>query len=754
MRAKVDPLYAVAMVVVVCAFSATAPLTAVATAPALALAFWRTGLGAVVNGAIVAGLRHGELRRMFRGERPMVRGEQSRCIGLGVLASFCLALHFATFMSAAKLTSVAMATALVSTQPIWQALISVATGRRLPGRVWTGLAMAVLGVVVASGIDVQSGGNALLGDALAIVGAISLAGYTAISEQARTGLSAPVYSALSSLLCAAGLLVTCLVLGTPLLRFDQSTLLALLGLILLPQLLGLGSLNFALGRGPATTTSVLLLLEGPVAATVAWMWMSQAPALWSLPGLLLIIVGAGVVLSSGTARDESSPATAWNPVVLDAGLDVGRMVARMPTMEFKLPTPPPGRDKAAASGPRRAGAASPKPAPRGWARRGGLVAVLTVPVLVAAVLTGQAFRPMPKPTVRLTLPAQHTFQGSVPVMPWPAQGQAAMSVDGLGPMGSSGGAAPVPIAGLAKLMTAYVVLRDHPLKPGTHGPVLSLSPRAADLPQGRHGASSVEVIVERAFTLRRVLEAVLLVSADDVAGGLARWDAGGTPEFVRKMNAAARALGMTSTTYTDPTGHDVRTVSTAADQVTLLRAAMRVPAFAEIIGTRRPGRTLSSAAYTLVGRYGIVAGKSGYSGAAGGTHVFAARKRTGNATTLIVGAVLGQRPGALAALAAARGLVLTAQNALTAATLAPAGSPVAELDDGLGGRTQLRAAAPVTMVGWPGLTVPVRAAGDPPRHAESGTCIGSVVAGAAQTPLVLAGPLREPSIVKRLLRLN
>ena len=207
-------------------------------------------------------------------------------------------------------------------------------------------------------------------------------------------------------------------------------------------------------------------------------------------------------------------------------------------------------------------------------------------------------------------------------------------------------------------------------------------------------------------------------------------------------------------TYTDPTGHDVRTVSTAADQVTLLRAAMRVPAFAEIIGTRRPGRTLSSAAYTLVGRYGIVAGKSGYSGAAGGTHVFAARKRTGNATTLIVGAVLGQRPGALAALAAARGLVLTAQNALTAAPLAPAGSPVAELDDGLGGRTQLRAAAPVTMVGWPGLTVPVRAAGDPPRHAESGTCIGSVVAGAAQTPLVLAGPLREPSIVKRLLRLN
>jgi drug/metabolite transporter (DMT)-like permease len=336
MKFKVDPSYAIAMAVAICAISMTAPLTAFATAPALALAFWRTGIGSVINGGIVAVLRRGELHRVYRGERQVVRREQYRGMGLGVLASLCLALHFATFMSAAKLTSVAMATALVATQPIWQALISVAMGQRLPQRVWIGLAMSVLGVAVASGIDIQAGGKVLLGDLLALLGAISQAGYTALSERARKDLSTPLYSAVSSAVCALGLLVACLVIGVPLMNFDQATALALLGLILLPQLLGLASLNFALGRGAATPTSVLLLLEVPVATLVAWLWMGQAPALSALPGLLLIIVGAAVVVSSSTTegvyltdlREGEHLRAEWNR---------GSWNGRTPTTEFRLP---------------------------------------------------------------------------------------------------------------------------------------------------------------------------------------------------------------------------------------------------------------------------------------------------------------------------------------------------------------------------------------------------------------------------------
>jgi drug/metabolite transporter (DMT)-like permease len=339
MKLKVDLSYATAMVVAICAISMSAPLTAFATAPALAMAFWRTGIGSVINGGIVAGLRRGELYRVYRGERQVVRREQYRGMGLSVLASLCLALHFATFMSAAKLTSVAMATTLVATQPIWQALISVAMGQRLPRLVWIGLSMSVLGVAVASGIDIQAGGKVLLGDLLALVGAISQAGYTVLSERAREDLSTPLYSAVSSAVCALGLLVACLVIGTPLLNFDQASALALLGLILLPQLLGLGSLNFALGKGSATTTSVLLLLEVPVATIVAWLWMDQVPALSAVPGLALIIVGAAVVVSSSTdqgvyltdLRESEHLRAEWTRRTWNG---------RTPTTEFRLP---PGR---------------------------------------------------------------------------------------------------------------------------------------------------------------------------------------------------------------------------------------------------------------------------------------------------------------------------------------------------------------------------------------------------------------------------
>jgi len=305
MKAKFDPLYAVAVVATVCSFSATAPLTAFASAPALALAFWRNGLGFVTSGAIVAGLRRGQFPRMYRRERQVVRGEQYRFLGLGVLASLCLAAHFATFMSSAKLTSVAMSTALVATQPVWQALISAIQGQRLPSRAWIGLLIAVLGAVAASGIDIRSGSNALLGDLLAVAGAMALAGYTALSERARSGVSTPLYSALSSFVCAAGLLIACLATGTPLMRFDRNTVLAVLGLLVLPQLLGLGSLNFALGRRSATTTSVLLLLESPVAALVAWLGMGQVPELATVPGLLTIVVGVAVVVSSSTSASEA-----------------------------------------------------------------------------------------------------------------------------------------------------------------------------------------------------------------------------------------------------------------------------------------------------------------------------------------------------------------------------------------------------------------------------------------------------------------
>ncbi|MEV5824213.1 hypothetical protein AB0L25_01405 [Spirillospora sp. NPDC052242] len=387
-----------------------------------------------------------------------------------------------------------------------------------------------------------------------------------------------------------------------------------------------------------------------------------------------------------------------------------------------------------------------------------LVAVL---VVVMAVVTAQLVRPVPEPELRLTIAAEHTFPGAAPQLPWPGSGQSAVFVEGLGMMGASGNAVPAPTASVAKVMTAYVYLRDHPLRPGEPGPTLAVSPEGvAEMPMRRQrGESLLGITQGQRLTQRKALEALMIISANDVAHELAKWDAGSVQAFVAKMNAAARELGMTNTTYTDPSGYDSGTVSTAADQVKLLRAAMAMPAFAEIVNKRTfvpaDGGPVREGGNFLLGQFGVVGGKTGFTDAAGGNFVFAARKDVAGVSTLIVGAVMGQRTASAAgAVSAAGGLVQAAEGALTSATLAQAGARVAVVDDGLGGTTPVRAASAVTVVGWPGLTVAVAAHGEPPAEAAAGEETGTLTAGAARVPLRFGDAYGGPALVDRLIRLG
>jgi drug/metabolite transporter (DMT)-like permease len=287
------------MAIAVVSISATAPLTAAATASPLAMAFWRNALGFATLGPFLLILRRREVVRVARGERGLLRREQWRPMVFGFLAATALALHFAAFMTSTQLTSVAMSTALVATQPVWQALIAAGQGVRASRRTWAGLTLAVVGAAAAAGVDIQSGSRtALLGDLLALAGAVAQAGYAALSEKSRADVSTPLYSTVTSLVCGLELLAACWLFDIPLTGFDRTTQLSLLGLLILPQLLGLGALNFVLGRTSATTMSVLLLLETPVAALMAWSLMDQGVAAATVPGLLLIIIGVTVVVTS------------------------------------------------------------------------------------------------------------------------------------------------------------------------------------------------------------------------------------------------------------------------------------------------------------------------------------------------------------------------------------------------------------------------------------------------------------------------
>lgn len=238
---------------------------------------------------------------------------------------------------------------------------------------------------------------------------------------------------------------------------------------------------------------------------------------------------------------------------------------------------------------------------------------------------------------------------ALPAAVWPEYGQAAVQI-GQSKVQAGPNQHPAAIASVAKVMTAYLVLRDHPLRLGEAGPTITLTDDdVADTDRRREREeSTVSVAAGEELTELQALEALLLPSANNIAAVLARWDAGSERAFVARMNATARSLGMTRTRYTDPSGYDDATVSTAADQVRIVERAMRLPVLASIVAA--PTATLPVAGTvrntdTLLGYNGFVGVKTGSDDAAGGCFAFRAIRWIGGRRTTITGVVLGQPGG-------------------------------------------------------------------------------------------------------------
>jgi D-alanyl-D-alanine carboxypeptidase (penicillin-binding protein 5/6) len=301
-------------------------------------------------------------------------------------------------------------------------------------------------------------------------------------------------------------------------------------------------------------------------------------------------------------------------------------------------------------------------------RRGGILALLLALGCLAGCTTGSASGAVTPQAVTAS-PGQEPLAA----FSWPADGTSAADISGIGVTGGPGATRQVPIASVAKLMTAYVILQVHPLPEGGSGPDITVQPpeAAAYASQASSGDSLVAVAAGEQISERQALEALLLPSADNMAWILAQWDAGTQAAFTAKMNATARRLGMTDTRYTDAAGLAPSTVSTAADQVRLGMAAMQVPTLAAIAAM--PAAVVPVAGTirntnTLLGQDGIVGLKTGSTQAAGGCVLLAARQEVSGHSTLIVAAVLGQ-PGTAAtilpnALQAGRSFVLALETAL------------------------------------------------------------------------------------------
>jgi serine-type D-Ala-D-Ala carboxypeptidase (penicillin-binding protein 5/6) len=214
------------------------------------------------------------------------------------------------------------------------------------------------------------------------------------------------------------------------------------------------------------------------------------------------------------------------------------------------------------------------------------------------------------------------------------------------------------------VMTAYVVLKHYPLRTGDSGRRFVVGQRDVVDTEARRreGQSIVEVRAGEQLTERDALMAILLPSANNVAVLVARQVSGSVASFVAEMNHTAHALGMSHTTYTDPSGYDAGTVSTALDQLRLARRVAEDKTLAALMATRSyplPVAGEVSNTDTLLGQDGFVGMKTGSDAAAGGCFMFRSERHTESGNVTLIGVVLGQQGQSLvtAGLYAAKQLV-------------------------------------------------------------------------------------------------
>ena len=278
--------------------SLSAPLTAMVTAPMLALAFWRNAAGAA---ALVPVL-------LIR-ERSTLVGLRWRDLRSSVVAGLFLAAHFAAWLPSLSMTTVAASTALVTTTPIWTALIARLSGVRLAPAVWWGLGTAVAGVALIVGVDLTVSLRALAGDALALLGALCAAGYVLAGARARQRLATSAYAVVCYSVCAVVVAVSAVVVDVPLTGFQARDWWLIAAITVSAQLFGHTLLNLVLSTVGPTVVSLAVLLEVPGALVFALVLLQQVPPLLALPGVLLVVAGVALVVRAGRPATLVEPGT-------------------------------------------------------------------------------------------------------------------------------------------------------------------------------------------------------------------------------------------------------------------------------------------------------------------------------------------------------------------------------------------------------------------------------------------------------------
>lgn len=272
------------LTLVIIGIGTSGPVIALSTMPILTLIFWRNlgGFFLVLPWA---------LRDLDCRDPKIKQG-----LRYSFFSGVALALHFIGFFIAMRFTSVATGTALTALQPLFATYFVKRLGGEIPRRAWMGMALAFLGVLIITGVDLQISTRAFIGDLAALFCAALAATYVVLGAKARDSVSTATYTSIAYLTCALISLLFALVTDSELFNFSTREWLLLVALIAGAQILGHTILNFTLKSLSPAIVSLVVFFEVPVSALLAFWWLDQLPPIGTVPGLLLILAGCAVVV--------------------------------------------------------------------------------------------------------------------------------------------------------------------------------------------------------------------------------------------------------------------------------------------------------------------------------------------------------------------------------------------------------------------------------------------------------------------------
>jgi drug/metabolite transporter (DMT)-like permease len=271
-------------------------------APSLVVALLRLGFAALILAPLALFTRRGEISKLKKNQVLLLASS-------GAL----LALHFWAWIASLELTSVTSSVVLVTTSPLWTALLSpIFLKEKITRSQVIGLGLAMLGGITVGTantcaftgnsikctplLDMTSGGSALLGNLLALAGAVLVAGYFLIGRRLRKDISLITYTFLVYGFAAVLLLLAVLASGLPLLSYPIEIYGWGLLLALFPQIIGHSLLNWSLKYLPASYVSIAVLGEPVGSSILAMVFLREPPTGMEIAGGVLILVG--ILISS------------------------------------------------------------------------------------------------------------------------------------------------------------------------------------------------------------------------------------------------------------------------------------------------------------------------------------------------------------------------------------------------------------------------------------------------------------------------